>query len=291
MAIVGFVLVAVVVGGVYLYLNQVARSLIETEATGAMGVQTTPGSFRLRPLAGRISLGGLEVENPKGFSSPRFLALNQGRAKVELDTLTDDLVEISLMELDGLDVFIERAGGATNYGKVLDSLNRVESEPSVGAEGSGTNFVIRDLYIRNITAHAKLEVRGVSTPDLSVPISEIHLKNVGVEEGGVEEGGVEMRELAATLTGAVLGAVARTRGLLPARLSNELSGRVRQLRATLPLKGLIANFGSAGDSAAKGARECDRQSENRNCVTHLRFPLDRAQARSTSFSNSARYVG
>ena len=65
-------------------------------------------------IDGNFGLSKLTIENTPGFNSPLFLSLASGALEVKMGSLTSDVVEAPKLELDGLEVYLERSGGKTN---------------------------------------------------------------------------------------------------------------------------------------------------------------------------------
>ncbi len=209
------------VGGFVLYFDYFARTGVESGASWALGVETRLSSLRLRPVAGRIGIGGLRVANPPGYEQPSFLELSSGRVLVDIWTIRDDVIEIPRIELSGLEIAIEQTRTGTNYDVILANLDRASGTPEPEKPGTGQKVVVRELVIRDITAHTRLRTFGRRLPDLDIDVPEIRLTNLG-EDGG----GIEIAELTGIVTRAVLLSVARKSGALPVELARGLKGRL-----------------------------------------------------------------
>ena len=103
------VLLVVLVGGVWLYSNQIVGKAIERGGTYALGVDTEVGFVRLRLLLGDFAINWLRVDNPPGFDEPSFLTLRRGYVDVEMDTLRRPVVTIPLFTLEGIELALERS--------------------------------------------------------------------------------------------------------------------------------------------------------------------------------------
>jgi hypothetical protein len=185
-------------------------------------VDTELRSVRLGLLSGEFSLSGLTVANPPGFEMPHFFSLERGDVGLRLSELTGDPIVVRELGLNGVKLSLERSKGRTNYGVILDNLSRLQA----GAETSeGAAFVIHQLIIRDVTAHARLSALGEKLTELDVHVPEIRLANIGSGSAG----GVPMAEVVGLVTRAILQAVAQRRGDLPADLTQELRGSLARL--------------------------------------------------------------
>jgi len=229
-------LLAIAVGTVFAYIDGIARQAVERGGTYALGVPTQLASADVRVFGGSFEMQGLNVQNPTGFTTPHFLNLGKGGVAVSLASLRSDVIELPTLSLDGISVNLERTGGKTNYGVILDNIKKLESgekppEPKTSS-GKEKLFVIRKVEINDIRVHAALSpvqipVGGVGDlTKLDIVIPQIVLTDVGT---GSQQG-LPMRELATVLVKAVLAAVVEKAGdVLPADLLNDLRGQLANL--------------------------------------------------------------
>ncbi|MFT3686188.1 MAG: hypothetical protein QM783_14910 [Phycisphaerales bacterium] len=239
------VLVVIGVVIVFMSIDSIAKSAIEKGGTYALGTQTSVSSVSVGVFKGEFSLSGLKIANPGGadkFSSPHFFSLNKGATAVSLSTIRQPTVEISSFTLDGLDAYLERKAGTTNYGAILDNLKKVtgggggggDSKPAPSS-GDEKKFIIHELKLTNITVHVDLtsglpNIPGsvgdtvASATKVTVPIDRIELKEIG------QPGGVTMSQLSAIVVKAVLQAAAeKGGGLIPGDLLGDLQGKLSSL--------------------------------------------------------------
>ena len=121
-AVVLLVLIITAVAAVGFYLDAIAKGAIERGATYALGVRTTLDDADLRPLSGRLSIGGLKVDNPEGFKGDYFMRLDQGGVAVRLGSLRQEVVDLPHLRLSGLDLNLERVKKEANYNVILENL-------------------------------------------------------------------------------------------------------------------------------------------------------------------------
>lgn len=239
------VLVIVIVLAV-VFIDRIAKAGTEAGATYALGTKTTLNSADIGIVSGRSELQTLQVNNPDGFDTPHFLKLNKAAMAVSLGSLTGDTVEVPEFTLDGIDVNIEKKAGSSNYQVILDNLKKFESKEQKPAEKpaeeeGGKKFVIREILIKNVTAHVKL----APMPEATVKVPEIRLKNVGTGS----DKGVMIAELTNALLKAIMMAIVEQGGgLIPADILGELN---TSLAALAPLKDIGASLAVNIDGALK----------------------------------------
>lgn len=240
LALVVLVVLAVV------FIDRLAKTGTEVGATYALGTKTTLNSADIGIVSGRSELNTLQVNNPSGFDTPHFLKLNKAALAVSLGSLTGDTVEVPEFTLDGIDVNIEKKGGSSNYQVILDNLKKFESKSQAPAEKpaeeqKGKKFVIREILIKNVTAHVKVS----PLPEVAVTVPEIRLKDVGTGS----DKGVMIAELTNALLKAIMMAVAEQGGgLIPADVLGELNSALAGLA---PLKDIGATLAVSIDGTLK----------------------------------------
>src|SRR5262245_20358478 len=171
--VVGGLLVVLVVALVvaFVFIDRLARTGIQAGATYALGVPTTLDQADVGVFAGTFEMRGLQISNPQGFASDKFMTLGKGGVAVSLGSLSSDTVELPKLELDTLNLALEKNNQGSNYQVLLNNLKRFEdkSKEKPAAEAEGKKFVIREVLIRKVTVKADI-VGGMST---TVPIEQI----------------------------------------------------------------------------------------------------------------------
>ncbi|MHC4548239.1 MAG: DUF748 domain-containing protein [Planctomycetota bacterium] len=192
------VLLIVVVASIPLWIDSVAKSLVETEGTAALGVETTLDKLSLSLFGGEGKIEGLTIANPEGFFSEHFFKMQKGHAAVSLGSVTEETIVIPEIVLDGVDVRLERKGTKTNYNWIIKNLEKGEKqEPSE----KGKKFVIKKIAIRNVVVKTKMEA-VVIKPGVTAKIKEIVLTDIGTEtKTGVVMGTVVRKLIAGLLAG------------------------------------------------------------------------------------------
>ena len=243
-------LVALAAAGVaafYLYFDVIAGAVIEKGCTQALGVETDVGWVRIGLLSGVFRMGGLRIDNPEGFESDQFLRLDRTHFEVSLESLRGDTIVVPLIELDGIDVSMEKAGGKTNYGVILGGSKSAEkSAPPARESGSegGKEFIVEELVVRNITARIDLGAAAGKADRIVVEVPEIRLRKVG----SAGAGGASIEKITRTVVTAVLTAVAKQG---PAELAGKVLREVGSLgNIRLEIPSGLADPKSGADAAA-----------------------------------------
>ncbi len=192
------VFVAAVWFGVATFVFPSIESVVKAaiEKVGSDLTQTTVrlDEVKLSLTDGRGSLHGLHMTNPSGFAETDAFAFDQVTIKVDLTTLTSDVVVINEVIIDKPRIRYELGEKGTNIDRIR---NNVESQQNGGsASDSDTpSFIIKNLYLRDGTVG--VAATGLTDGQLSVPLPDIHLTDVGAEGEGATPGDILEQTLAA----------------------------------------------------------------------------------------------
>jgi len=162
----------------------------------------------IRPLAGKVRLSGLVVENPEGFATDSAIKLGNLAVDMDIRSATTDKVVIHRILIDGPEITFEQPlTGKNNFMAILDNVEKASPQPT-GEEPeeaeepetedtSTKKVVIEEVVIRNglIKLSTPL-LKGIAAP---IPLPEIRLTGIG-EEGD----GASIAESISMVFGAIL---------------------------------------------------------------------------------------
>lgn len=220
------------------WINDLAKAGIEEGATYALGVNTQLNRAKVGIYSGQFAMSGLKVDNPANFTTPFFMQLKEGEVAVSLGSLTQDVVELPLLGLSGIDIYLEYNGKKGNYEVILENLQRLQppsdpdqpqpEEPEDQAPQDSKKFVVRKIAIRDINVHADVKIVGDQTTKIDLNIPEILLSDVG---SGSEEG-MQLSQLSGVLIKAILEASLKQGGdLLPQAVLGGLNNGLQDIEA------------------------------------------------------------
>jgi len=254
-------LVAAVVIVVIIYLNAIVGKVIETGCTRALGVETHVGFVRIGLLSGNFRIARLRIANPPGFSTDRFISIDSIHFEVPPKSLREDTIVVPLLEIDGVDVSLETAGGRTNYEVILDNLKRFTksgtAEPtgrdsSAGDQAGSKRLSLREGVIRDIAATVELGKVSDHANRVVVEIPEIRLRP-SKSTGSAQ---ISVAELTQVVVTAVLTGIAKKAPTALAQgLFNGLSG-LESVTLAFP-KSLESGAGGAADAAKQVGKSAE----------------------------------
>lgn len=249
----GFVLVALVLlvlGLAFIFVDSIVRASIAKGGTYATGVPTTLESADVGLVDGKLALDGLKIANPEGFTSPAFLTLGSVRAGWENRSLVSDAIAIDEIAIDGVTLDLERANGRTNFGAILDHLEKVsggkaEPEPGADAGGKKRTLTVKRVVVENV--RASVHLAGLGTGPMSVTVPKVEIRDFQSDGSTTEIVG----KLLAAIVPAILEATIDSGGV-PAELKKELEGQLDRWKgeyekAKETLKGLEGTLDGVKD--------------------------------------------
>lgn len=253
-------LLVVLVAGVFLFFDRIVATSIEKGATYATGVETKVGGIDASPFAGSLSIDDLSVANPPGFRDEPFVSLASTRASWENGTILSDSIHVREFALDGVVVNLERTGGKTNYGTILDHVEKLSppgsQAPTKSGESSGGSreLKIDRLVIRNVRTSLHLSGIAGAAGSYQVEVPEIVLKDFN-SRGSTGE-------IVAKLTRAVIEALLSSslkagRNVFPDDLLKDLGGQLEGLEKVLgdQAEGMLKDLGSGLGDAKKTLKD------------------------------------
>jgi len=189
-------------------VDALAHSALERTLRDTFGTGARVTSVDVGLLSGAVRAEGLVVANPapsggSEFHSPHFASLTRARMTAGLRELLGDTAVVRRVELEEFEIQLERAGGGTNFGPILERL-RAASEVEEPAEV--THYRIGELVLRDVSARVRIGPGGSEGPAVTIP--EIRIADLGSGPGGA----VPLSEVASTALGAALRAVLERSG-------------------------------------------------------------------------------
>jgi hypothetical protein len=232
--IVVLIVLVVVVGVVgYLWIDSLAKAGVEKGGTYALGVETRVESLSLSPFRGTMKMGGLNVANPQGFTSPHLMHSGTFDVEIEPGSLFGETIVVKKFELDGLDLHVEQKLPKSNVSVILDNLKRLGgegAEPKTDKPEEGKKVKVDRITIRNVAATFHLPTGPVKLGPLKVEVPVIEMTEVTSDNAD----GVVVSELVGRIVPAVIAAVLeKGQGVVPPDVLNGLRGDLSSLTQVL----------------------------------------------------------
>lgn len=164
-------------------VSREGRLFVERQASLTLGASTTVETATLDFFPPGIRLGGVRLQNPPGYDLQPLASIDNVLVHVAPRSILSSIVEVPEVAVDGLFLWLEKAGGKTNLEVFKERVfARLDEAPSS-----------RRVVILRLSVH-----RGrVSTAPLghrmTVPLKDVELRNLGRDKGGL--GGRELADL------------------------------------------------------------------------------------------------
>jgi hypothetical protein len=189
--IVGLLVVLVLVAAVvvYLLLNGIVKSAVQTAGQDATGVPTELAGVNVSPFTGAATLTDFRLGQPEGFDGEVLFSLGEADVKVQPTSLLGDTVRVPKVHLDGTHLTVSFANGQLNLQKLMEQIReRAAPAEETDPEAPGKNVIIDDLRITNTTVSGSVALPGLSKPleinDLQ--IADIQKQGIGSDGTGVK---------------------------------------------------------------------------------------------------------
>lgn len=235
--------------GVFMYIDHVAKVAIESGATFALGVETTIKDTDIGILSGTSSLSGLTIFNPDDFSTPHLLKIENSEIKISYNALREKIVHIPSLILDGVNMHIENRQGRSNLTTVIESLKRFESDANPEDDDGKTRFIFDEIIITNIYIQTELLPIGGQLIKVELPIDRIRLTNVG----GGKYKGLKIGEVVGVIFKAIIMGIIHNGLKLPEDIITDLVNGLSVLQPLSELGiGVVVGVGEAAFSIIEG---------------------------------------
>ena len=202
------VVLLVIAGGawwLYTSLDSVVASAIRKYGSQITGVSVKVSSVKIVPADGTASLRGLVVGNPKDFKTEHALLLGEISMKLDIGSLTKDVVLVKEISIIKPDVSYEYASGGSNLDAIKHNVDRYVAENLGGKneskdKGSGKKFIIENFYVKDGKANVSADILKSKTTSVTLP--DLHLRDIGKKSNGATAGEVT-KEVMSALTQSV----------------------------------------------------------------------------------------
>ncbi len=192
--IVGIILLLGIIGGawwLYSSLDSLVASAIRKYGPGISGVSVKLSSVKIVPTDGTASLRGLVIGNPAGFKTEHAFSLGEISMKLDIGSLTKDVILIKEISIIKPDISYEYASGGSNLDLIQHNVDRYVSENLGGKSESkdkspSKKLIIENVYIKDGKADVSAEI--LKGKAMSVPLPDIHLTNIGKKSNGATAG-------------------------------------------------------------------------------------------------------
>ena len=171
-------LVLLVVGIAFFYLDSIVKSGIEVVGSEVLGTGVTVNSVSISPLNGSGSIRGLSVGNPAGFRSEHAIQLEELTVNLNVSSLFSDVIEIDSIRVVQPEITYETRITTDNIRALIANISAgsATGESAVEPAAAGKGLIIRDLQL--LDPQLNLVAAIVTAP---IPLPDIQMTDIGAE--------------------------------------------------------------------------------------------------------------
>ncbi|MCF6197135.1 MAG: hypothetical protein L3J50_10585 [Emcibacter sp.] len=192
--LIGLLVILLIVGGVVIYGASQSGTLIREAvldyAPPATGAKVSLDKVDVAILGGSAGISNLTVGNPKGFKSDYAFKVANMAVKIDMASLTGEVIRIKEIRIDGADLIYELGTKGNNISKIQKNIEKYTQ--SLGLETSESEseakFIVDNIYITGTKVKLATDLLGGKGAGLTLP--DIHLKNIGTEDKAATAGEV-----------------------------------------------------------------------------------------------------
>lgn len=218
---------------VWLSLNSIVRSAVESQASAQLGVPTTLNGANVSIFGQKVSLSDLKIGSPKGYSAPHLFELGGTDVAVSVGQLRGTPVRVQSISINSPKLIIEQQNMKLNFKALIDGMPSAPTQADKTAEAKEPiKMIINHLTVTNaaVVIHPG-EFPGVKLPtEITLSIPTLELENIGTADGS--ENGAAIKEVVVELITALV-AKAADSDQLPAELRSLMKLDVNAISAQL----------------------------------------------------------
>jgi len=177
------VLLLIVIAGFALFIKfgtePTIKYALETEGSAMTESKVAVQGVDLSLLGGSLSLTGLTLDNPQGFTTPRALTMGEVSVNIDRNSLMSDKIIVNRILLDKPSITFERGQGSSNLEIIKKTLDKYI--PRTETTEPTKTVLIKELLINGaeLTYNMKPggQLRTLTLPDAKV-------QNISSGEGG-----------------------------------------------------------------------------------------------------------
>lgn len=168
-------------------LGSIIKGGINDHGATVVGVPVSVSDVSISLLDGTAAISDLHVGNPEGFSQSNAFELKRVEIELDIRSLTQPVVVIDKIAIDGAQVFAEQVGTSTNLQVIKDNMASDASASSAAAPTSDASAsAVPNVAIALFEfTQAKAVVTSQQFGEESVDVPNIVLEQIGTPEEGV----------------------------------------------------------------------------------------------------------
>lgn len=184
---IGLLIIIAIVAGALFYVSSNAGDLIKdgvvTYVPPVIGADVALGNVDLDPANGGAALTGLVIGNPEGFGSEHAFKIDNMSVKLDVASLTSDVIHINEVRLDAPDMIYEIGSKGNNIGKIQENVEKYVAELGLeSSDDSELKYIVDNIYINATKVQIASDLLGGKGASVTLP--DLHIADIGKRENG-----------------------------------------------------------------------------------------------------------
>ena len=166
-------------------LDAIVKKAITTVGTEMTGVSVDVGDVAIALTDGRGEIGGLVVDNPRGYQGPHAFKLGSILLDLDAAAAGSDVAIIRELTVEAPDIVYEKGTSGSNVEAIQNNIDEYSKTHAAAtdaatkdADAAATRFIVESLQIRN--GKIRLPER-----DAVIDLPPLSMRDVGKSRGGM----------------------------------------------------------------------------------------------------------
>ncbi|MEH6570665.1 MAG: hypothetical protein V7709_16415 [Halioglobus sp.] len=187
--VLGVIAILAIVSYVFLRnLDGIVKDMIEDVGTQVTGTPVSLNSVKIDLKTGKGKLSGLTIANPKGYKSNYALKLDTIAVGISPKSLTEPVIVITQVKIDGAKLIAEQRGQKTNLSDLLENMEKSGNKGSAKPEPKSSEPSADEVHLmieKFAFINTQATVISEYTEQKSIKIPDIRRKNIGDKKTGL----------------------------------------------------------------------------------------------------------
>ena len=167
-------------------LDGIVKDIIEEVGTEVTGTAVSLSSVKIDLTTGKGKLRGLTIANPKGYESDYALKLDTIAVGISPKSLTEPVIVITQVKVDGAKLIAEQRGQKTNLTDLLENMEKSAGKGATKSQPSEPSTdEVRLMMKKFAFINSQATVISEYTEPKSIKIPDIRRKNIGNTKTGL----------------------------------------------------------------------------------------------------------
>ena len=184
--LIGIIVIVAIGAGALFYLSSNAGGMIKDAVVvytpPMIGADVELASVDLDAPNGTASLNNLVIHNPEGFKSEHAFKIANMDLKLDVQSLTSDVIHINEIRLDAPDMIYEIGTKGNNIGRIQENVEKFVESLGLESSDEELKYIIDHVYINDTRVKIASDLLGGRGAGVTLP--DLHITDIGKKENG-----------------------------------------------------------------------------------------------------------